>query len=149
MILPAGSKLRPVRRKVHIRERRLHRKQDLYIALVEEDWREVLDTKNVNEAVNKLETTIRGHLDRCMPVRVVTMSSRDPAWMTPLVKAMLRSKSRVSDETRLKELNKRISGVISENRKRYKQGVIGSKQYLKGVHLVSQRRNAALISLDR
>ena len=56
------------------------------------------------------------------------MSSRDPAWMTPLVKAMLRSKSRVSDEARLKELNKRISEVISENRKRYKQGVIGSKQ---------------------
>ena len=75
-----------------------------------------------------MEVTIRGHLDRCMPVRVVTMSSRDPACMTPFVKAMLRSKSRVSDEARLKELNKRISGVISENRKRYKQGVIGSKQ---------------------
>ena len=37
------------------------------------------------------------------------MSSRDPAWMTALVKAMLQSKSRVSDEARLKELNKRIS----------------------------------------
>ena len=108
MILPAGSKLRPVRRKVHILDRRLHRKHDLYTALAGEDWREVLETKNVNEAVNKLETTIRGRLDRCMPVRVVTMSSRDPAWMTPLVKAMLRSKSRVSDEARLKELNRRI-----------------------------------------
>ena len=42
------------------------------MTLVGEDWREVLETKNVNEAVNKLETTIRGHLDRyiyrCMPV---------------------------------------------------------------------------------
>ena len=75
-----------------------------------------------------MEVTIRGHLGRCMLVRVVTMESRDPAWMTPFVKAMLRSKSRVSDEARLKELNKRISEVISENRKRYKQGVIGSKQ---------------------
>ena len=48
-----------------------------------------------------MEVTIRGYLDRCMPVRVVTMSSRDPAWMTPFVKAMLRAKSRVSDEARL------------------------------------------------
>ena len=149
VILPAGSKLRPVRRKVHIRDRRLHRKHDLYTSLAGEDWREVLETKNVNEAVNKLETTIRGHLDRCMPVRVVTMSSRDPAWMTPLVKALLRSKSRVSDEARLKELNKRISEVISENRKQYNMGVIGSKQWWKGVDLVSQRRNAARITLDR
>ena len=103
------------------------------MAQVEEDWPEVLDTKNVNEAVNKEEVTIRGHLDRChldrcMPVRVVTMSSRDPAWMTPFVKAMLRSKSRVSDEARLKELNGRILDVISENRKRHKQGVIRSRQ---------------------
>ena len=149
VILPAGSKLRPLRRKVHIRDRRLHWKQDLYMALVEEDCREVLDTENVNEAVNKLETTIRGHSDRCMPVRVVTMSSRDPAWMTPLVKAILRSKSCVSDKARLNELNKRISEVISENRKPYKKGVIDSKQWWKGVHLVPQRRNAALITLDR
>ena len=48
------------------------------MTLVEEDWREVLGIKNVNEAVNNLETTIRGHMDRYMPVSVVTMSSRDP-----------------------------------------------------------------------
>ena len=66
------------------------------------------------------------------------MSSCDPAWMTPLVKAILRSKSRVSDEAQLKELNKRISEVISENRKQYNLGVISSKQWWKGVDLVSQ-----------
>ena len=66
------------------------------------------------------------------------MSSHDPVWMTPLVKAMLRSKSRVSDEAWSKELNKRISEVISENRKQYNVGVIGSKQWWKGVDLVSQ-----------
>ena len=115
------------------------------MALLKEDWREVLGTKNVNETVNKLETTIRGYLDSCMLVRVVTMSSRDPAWMTPLVKAMLRSTSRVSDEAQLKELNKRISEVISENRKQYNLGGTGSRQWWKGVDLVSQGRNAALL----
>ena len=52
---------------------------------------------------------------------------------------MLRSKSRVSDEARLKELNKRISEVISENRKQYNVGVTGSKQWWKGVDLVQYR----------
>ena len=60
VILPAGSKLHPMHCKVLSWDRRLHRKQDLYVASVEEDWQEVLDTKNVNEAVNKLETTIWG-----------------------------------------------------------------------------------------
>ena len=43
------------------------------------------------------------------------MSSRDPAYMTLLVKAMLRSKSRVSDEVRLKVLNNKISEVRTES----------------------------------
>ena len=77
------------------------------------------------------------------------MPSHDPAWITPLVKAMLRWKLGVSDEAWLKELNKRISEVIIENRKLYKQGVSGSKQWWKGIHLVLQQRNATLISLDR
>ena len=38
--------------------------------------------------------------------------------------------------------------MISENRKQYNVGVISSKQWWKGVDLVSQRRNAARIILD-
>ena len=94
VILPAGTKLRPARRKVYIRDRRQHKKQDLYLALAEEGWREVFQAEDVDEAVNKLESSMHAHLDRCMPVRVVTMSSRDPAWMTPLVKVMLRQKTK-------------------------------------------------------
>ena len=94
VILPAGTKLRPARRKVYIRDRRQHTKQDLYLALAEEGWREVFQAEDVDEAVNKLESSMHAHLDRCMPVRVVTMSSRDPAWMTPLVKVMLRQKTK-------------------------------------------------------
>ena len=33
---------------------------------------------DVDQAVKQLERIIRGHLDRCMPVRTVSMSSRDP-----------------------------------------------------------------------
>ena len=55
----------------------------------------------------------------------------------------------MSDEDRLKDLNKRISEVISENSRQYNLGVIGSKQWWKVGDLVSQRRNAALITLDR
>ena len=116
--------------------------------MAEEGWQEVFQAEDVDEAVNKLESSIHAHLDRCMPVRVVTMSSRDPAWMKPLVKVMLRQKTKVSDEVRLKELNKRISEVIGENRRQYHLGAVGSRDWWKGVDLVSQRRNSAHIMLD-
>ena len=54
-----------------------------------------------------------------MPIKYVRMSTRDPIWMTPLVKSLFRVKSRISlnNEERLRLINNRISEVISENRR--------------------------------
>ena len=84
VVLPAGTKLRPVRRKVKIRDQREHRKQDLYKALAEEDWSEVYQSQGVDQAVSRMERIILSHLEKWMPMRIVTMSSRDPMWMTPV-----------------------------------------------------------------
>ena len=46
VILPAGTKLRPIRRKVKVRDCRKHRKEDLYdlyIVLAGKDWDDVLE----------------------------------------------------------------------------------------------------------
>ena len=55
------------------------------------------------------------------------MSSRDPSWMSPLVRSTLRSKMRISlnNKDRLKLANSRISQVICENR-RNPASVMGS-----------------------
>ena len=69
------------------------------------------------------------------------MSSRDPSWMSLLVRSMLRAKTRISlnNSDRLKLANSRISKVISENR-RNPAGVMGNREWWKNVDLVSQRR---------
>ena len=69
------------------------------------------------------------------------MSSCDPSWMYPLVRSMLRAKTRISlnNRDRLKLANSRISQVISENR-RNPASVTGSREWWKNVDLVSQRR---------
>ena len=38
---------------------------------------------DVQQAVCLLEEKIQGHMDRCMPIKTVSMSSRDPPWKTP------------------------------------------------------------------
>ena len=63
--------------------------------LTGETWDSVLGTNDVNKAVKNLETLIHRHMDKCMPFRTVRISSRDPAWVTPLLKPLIRSKSRI------------------------------------------------------
>ena len=88
-IVPAGKK-------VQFRDCREHLKRALYLALASKCWDEVLEADNIGTAVNILELKFLSNINRCMPLRTVTLSSRDPRWMTPLVKYMLRNKSRIS-----------------------------------------------------
>ena len=90
---------------------------------------------NVDQAMNILETLIRTHMDRCMPFRIVSLSSRDPEWMTLLVKSLMRTKSRIASKNleRIREINSRISDVITRNRRRLLQTPIGSKDWWKNV----------------
>ena len=142
VVLPAGTKLKPVRSKVYVRDCREHRKQALYRALAAEEWTDVKTADNINTAVDLLEHKIRTAIDKCLPRRSTRMSSRDPPWMTPLLRTMLRVKSRISPNNveRLKLINCRIAEVICQNR-RSSTAVMGSQEWWKNVDLTSQRRN--------
>ena len=150
-IVPAGKKLKPIRQKVQFRDCREHRKRALYLALATECWDEVLEADNIETAVNILELKILSNINRCMPLRTVTLSSRDPRWMTPLVKYMLRNKSRISvlRTDQHQELSRRVSEVIGENRRMLLEGKTGSREWWKNVDLISQRRRSTNVSLDK
>ena len=96
VILPAGAKLKPMRRKVEFRDCRKHRKEDFHKALAEEDWEDVSQSTNVNDAVNCLERKIMDHMNKCMLTKTVPISSRDPYWMSPLIKSLLKAKSGIA-----------------------------------------------------
>ena len=101
-----------------------------------------MTTVDINSAVDKIENKILNLMDRCMPLRTVSMSSRDPAWMSPLLKLMLRDKSRISSYStdRLNIANERISEVICENR-RVRPKKVGSRDWWQHVDFISQRRS--------
>ena len=106
----------------------------------------VLGTNDVDEAVNNLETLIHRHMDKCMPFRTVRISSRrDPAWVTPLLKSLMRSKSRIGQNRgcRLRENSRRISEVIDENRRNLLQAPVGDREWWKHVDNLSQRRRSS------
>ena len=92
---------------------RRHRKEGLYLKLASENWDSVLNFNDVEEAVNNLEAKIKHHMDECMPLRSVRMSSRDPVWITPLVKSLMMVRSRIAQSTkdRLAEVNKKTKRI--------------------------------------
>ena len=117
---------------------------------MEEDWSEVYQSQGVDQAVSCMERIILSHLEKWMPTRNVTMSSRDPMWMTPLVKSLLRQKSCISTGSveRVKAINKRISEIICKNRRNF-PAAIGTRDWWKRVDDISQRRQpGAFLSLD-
>ena len=99
----------------------------------------MLAAPDVQQAVCVLEEKIHGHMDRCMPVRTVPMSSGDPPWITPFLKSMIRTKSRVSclSKDRLLVINKEIADIISENRRKFMAAPPGRRAWWKGVDELS------------
>ena len=85
---------------------------------------------SVNTSLRVMENKISSLMDKCMPLRSIRMSSRDPSWMSPLVRSMLRAKTRISlkNSDQLKLANSRISQVISENR-RNSASVMGNREW--------------------
>lgn len=49
VILPAGRKLKPIRRKVWIRDCREHRKIALYRALYDETWDDITEMSDIKQ----------------------------------------------------------------------------------------------------
>ena len=111
----------------------------LYLEIVGETWDSVLGTNDVYEAVNNLETLIHRHVDKCMPFRTVCISLHHPVWVTPPLKSLMRSKSRIGQNRgdRLREFNRRISEVISENRRNL-QAPVGAGKWWKHMDSLSQ-----------
>ena len=99
---------------------------------------------SVDEAVDHLEKKILDLMNISMPTRTITLSTRDPDWMTPLVKSMLKTKQRIPPHRhdKFSEINERISQVISLYRRHFK-GRIGSRNSLKNFGDKSQRSSSS------
>ena len=76
------------------------------------------------EKSGHFEVKILTITNTCILLRTVSISSRDPIWMTPLVKYMLRRKSRVSSDNQ------------------------GSREWWRNDDVLSQRRCRSCFKLD-
>ena len=67
-----------------------------------------------------LHFTLKRVMDECFPSKTTRMSSREPPWMNPLAKILLKKKANLQTIKRggcLVNLSERIDAVSMENRK--------------------------------
>ena len=71
-------------------------------------------------------------MNECFPCKSIRMSSRDPPWMSPLVKSLLKKKKTRSQKgggRDLTELTEKIGRLIAENRRALASGKLGSRAW--------------------
>ena len=72
------------------RDVREHYKIKMFKLLEEYEWSSVLSTQCIQEKVQHFQFALMQMYNDCFPVKTVLMSSRDPPFMSPLVKHLLK-----------------------------------------------------------
>ena len=94
-----------------------------------------MNAQDADSATNTLNESLLSLVNKCFPVRTVTLSSRDPSWMTSLVKYLLKKKSRAN-------ASGNVSEPIAENRMNWGRAeTTGTMQWWRRVDNISQRKN--------
>lgn len=71
-----------------------------------------------------LNSILHSLFDDWFPLKTVTLSTRDPPWVTPLVKFLIKKRSRAAtsgNTSKIKEFSTKISKLIAENREKQRE----------------------------
>ena len=85
LVLPRITS-KPIRKFVYSRDVREHRKIEMERKLADFDWSSVSTNADLCESVRLFNGTLMTMFNDCFPLKKVKVSSRDPPYMSPLVK---------------------------------------------------------------
>ena len=124
---------KPERKYVCFRDVREHRKIKMEKKLAEYDWSTIASVQDLHIAACKLNDSILSLINECFPQIKVRISSRDPPFMSPLVKHLCNLRNKqikmginpdLQNQINKSIRNHQIRAARQENKKR-KQGSRG------------------------
>ena len=140
-----------MRYKCTMHDYRENRKIAFLAKLLEQSWVVIFDSEDVESTSRYLQSTLRDLMNENFPAKTVRMSTRDPLWMTPLAKALLKKKAkakcRCPDGCPI-SLEERINAIVAENHKSLASGKKGSKAWWEKVDALSTRKGRSNPSFD-
>ena len=102
-------------------ERTPHHKIKMSTLLEKHEWTSVLSTQCIQEKVQNFQSALVQMFNYCFPVKTVLMSSRDPPFMSPMVKRLLKRRQALlrkggqNQNPNVIILQERINKLIREN----------------------------------
>ena len=138
------------RKNSYFRDVRQHKKINMLYELGTVDWNMITkDGQTPDEMTLKFYETMWPIFEKCFPLIKVRTSSRDPPFMSPLVKHLLKQRKRAiqkSDSESHARLQDQINKLIRENqlnavKQENKNQKTGSKQWWSNVNSITGRNN--------
>lgn len=89
VLLHPTKKLPAIRYKTYLRIYSFRNRMSLNAMLEHANFDDIYQTADINQAAEQLEVKIKTMVDLAFPLQSVTMSSKDPPWITPYIKFLL------------------------------------------------------------
>ena len=107
------------RSNIQFRNVREHRKIHMTYLLVSHGWQEVFSVDDCELKCDELSNTFWFMFNECFPLISVRISSRDPPYISPLVKHLLKFRNRLQKRSKPLPggLEDRINHLIRENQR--------------------------------
>ena len=142
------------RKTVYFRAARDHRKLAMTRELEAQDWSCVEDCEDVNEATLLLNHIITSAFNNSFPLIKVKLSTRDPPYMSSLVKHLCKIHNKGVRNGVNEDLQRRTNALIRENmvselKKENEKNASGSKKWWDTVNKITGRKtNHTSINID-
>ena len=122
--------VKPERKHVYFRDVREHRKINMEKCLPKCDWSSIYNTNDVDKATTLLNDKISSIFNECFPLIKVKVSTRDPPYMSPLVKHLCNKRNKQIKIGVNPDIQERINKLIrlnqirsvNEENRKYNQG---------------------------
>lgn len=147
MITP-NTPVKPERKYVFFRDVRDHRKLDMQQKLEACDWNRIFSCSDANEAAQLLNDTLIEFFNESFPLLKVKMSTRDPPYISPLVKYLCRKRNKNIQNSNNPILQERINELIRQNQvnavqNENKKHITGSKGWWSTVNKITGRKQTS------
>ena len=100
----------------------------------------------------ELQAALCNMMEQCFPTKTVRVSSRDPKWMTPLLKILLKKRARLVAQNAggdsITLLTERIGKIILKNHMALESGSKGSWAWWKKIDMLTHRKHVPIMNLE-
>jgi hypothetical protein len=111
--------VKPERQKIRLYDKRAHNIDRLRNAFGVYNWFSVTNRQCIQDIYGEFIEVVKAQVADCIPSKLVTLGSKDPSYITPLVKSLLQRRNRLRRRGKIDAANilaEKINGIIVDNR---------------------------------